>query len=190
MGASDHFTLPLQAQYLLENVLQKRTFKKIAWLGVPHPYYPSQKVSEKFPNIEQHYYDIIAVESEYTHVWNMNDVGWGSKLRDEGFDVITLFRVTLHALDSAHLINEIRDFTSNTKNCVVFEDMVGRSKNEPITYRRGDGYTFTSPTNCDEYVDQFKRIMKVSSIKNLPYGRGDLTGIFVVLENFDELPHA
>lgn len=140
MGASDGFILPLQAQYVKEAIASGRSAKKIGWIGVPAHYPPSRAVAEVVPDAEQHFFDPIAANSLNTHKFDANSEGWGADLAEQGFDMLTLFRVTCHIVDMQGLINEIRGFLNSDHRTVLFEDFQGDKKpdNDTIVYRLGD----------------------------------------------------
>ncbi len=140
MGASDGVILPIQEQYTREVIRSGRPVKKIGWIGAPRHYLPSLAIASEWPSIEQHFFDPIAANSLDTHKFDANSEGWGSALAEQGFDMLTLFRVTCHIVDMQCLINEIRDFLNSDHRTVLFEDFQGNNNpdNDTIVYRLGD----------------------------------------------------
>ncbi len=140
MGASDGVILPIQEQYTREVIRSGRPVKKIGWIGAPRHYPPSHAIESEWPSIEQHFFDPIAENTLSTHKFDANSEGWGADLAEQGFDMLTLFRVTCHIVDTQGLINEIRGFLNSDHCTVLFEDFQGDKKpdNDTIVYRLGD----------------------------------------------------
>jgi len=184
MGASDGFILPLQAQYVKEAIASGRSAKKIGWIGAPAHYPPSRAVAEVVPDAEQHFFDPIASDTATTHMLDANVPGWGAEIASQGFDMLTLFRVTCHIVDPQGLIDEIKAFIGDDeKRTVIFEDLLGREKygSDPLLYKTGDTQFYAPQNHVPWGEELLSQSFTVSRVVGLSYADKDITGVYYTL---------
>lgn len=126
MGASDPYLFPQYIHYISENLANTtKNLKKVGWLGLQQPYYVSDYLESFHSEIETHCFDIVPQEGvPRCHRLDLNETGWGSRLREEGFNLLTLLRCTCYIKDQDAAIRELRDFLGEDGNRLIwFEDM-------------------------------------------------------------------
>lgn len=181
MGASDGIVLPLQAEYA-KRTIASRGSKKIAWIGAPLPYPPSEAVRAAFPQIEQHFLDVIASDTETSRTFDANSRGWGRELASQGFDMLIMFRVACHITDTSALVSELSDFLDNDSRAVVFEDLRGRSKYKTngVLYKLGSR-EFNAPEHHERHEDMIVESFNVFGRETVTYADPDITGLYLTL---------
>ena len=128
MGASDpvvfYFYKKYIDEYLLESISSTNTCEKIAWFGAQHPYQISNHVTSINPKIENHYFDFTIISDEqYLHNFDLNQTGWGVKLREQGFNLITILRCSCYIYNHDNAIKDFKDFLDGPNQLIWFEDM-------------------------------------------------------------------
>lgn len=178
---SNSIVLPLQTSYVLK-LLDTKKCNKIAWLGAPQHYSPSLDVKQKFKQIEQHFFDIIADDTTFTHKWDINSTGWGRMLLAQKFDLITVFRLGMHAVNYDSVINELETFLVEG-NVVLFEDIIGREKyaNKPAIYTNSRGFVYHAHNSTDSYMERLRQKFKCESIESHKPLDPDITCTYVTL---------
>ena len=127
MGASNYFILPIQTNYLLSTLDKDlKNATKVAWLGAIQQYATSVQIEQAHPNIKNYYFDRFTQNNtdKRTHIWDINEEGWGNRFKQEGFQILTMFRMTIFAQNKEKLLNEIVDFLVGTNNLVVYEEII------------------------------------------------------------------
>ena len=183
MGGSDGFILPLQGQYVRDAISSGRRARKIGWIGAPAHYAPSRSVAEVWPDIEQHFFDPIAVDTATTHKFDANVPGWGEEMANQGLQMLTLFRVTCHIVDAQGLINELRHFLRDDGQTVIFEEIRGREKygNDLLHYKNGEEQ-FYAPQNHVPWGEALLREnFTVDRRVMCTYADPDVTGVYYTL---------
>ena len=141
MGASDpvvfYFYKKYIDEYLLESISSTNTCEKIAWFGAQHPYQISNHVTSINPKIENHYFDFTIISDEqYLHNFDLNQTGWGVKLREQGFNLITILRCSCYIYNHDNAIKDFKDFLDGPNQLIWFEDM------DPKLYKGPDVSTY------------------------------------------------
>ena len=182
MGGSDGIVLPRQTDYIKKTISSGRSAKKIAWIGAPLPYRPSEAVRAAFPETEQHFLDPIAADTARTRCFDANERGWGRELASQGFDMLVMFRVACHITDTSALVSELDDFLSDDNRTVVFEDMRGRSKYKTngVLYKLG-GREFNAPENHESHAPMLVERFSVLDRETVTYADADITGHYLTL---------
>ncbi len=184
MGGSDCFIHPLQAKYVKEAIASGRIAKKIGWIGAPDHYPASREVATVVPGAEQHFFDPIASDTATTHVLDANVPGWGAEFAIQGFDMLTLFRVTCHIVDAQGLIEEIKAFIGeDEKRTVFFEDLCGREKygSDPLLYKRRDTLFYAPQNHVPWGEELLSRSFTVSRVEKVTYADTSITGVYYTL---------
>ncbi len=181
MGASDGIVLPLQAEYA-KRAIAIHGSKKIAWIGAPLPYSPSEAVRAAFPQIEQHFLDPIASNTATTQCFDVNTSGWGKELAAQGFDMLIMFRVAIHIADTTALVSELSDFLESEVRKVIFEDMRGISKyKQTTTTYRLHGKEFHALQNHEQHEALISESFNVFGRETVTYADPDITGLYLTL---------
>ena len=182
MGMSDGIILPLQAQYAKRTVSSARRASKVAWIGAPLPYPPSEEVRSSFPSVEQHFLDPIAHDTETTRCFDANTIGWGRELAEQGFDMLLMFRVACHITDTQALVKELSDFLDSDDRTVVFEDLRGREKYKTngVLYKF-NGKEFNAPENHEQHANLIVQHFKILDSATVQYADPDITGLYLTL---------
>jgi len=140
MGGSDPWLFPQYERYILDNLAREfREAKKVAWLGLQSPYRVSRFAESINKNLESHYYDIAAVEDDkFCHVFDLNEEGYGEKLRKENFDIMTVLRCSCYMNDHKKSIKEFKDFLTTETKTIWFEDLdPNPDTGEEVAYYKG-----------------------------------------------------
>jgi len=136
MGASDstlfYYYKKYIDAYLIENISSTDTCKKIAWFGAQRPYQISNHVTSINSKIENHYFDFtITSDEQHLHNFDLNQTGWGGRLKEQGFNIITILRCSCYIYDHANAIKDFKDFLDGPNQLIWFEDMDPKLYKEP-----------------------------------------------------------
>lgn len=168
MGISDYKVFPIHTDYMLRTLSNKLDVcKKIAWIGQQHQYAVQLNIANRYPHIEHFFYDIVADDAPNCFKLDINSKGWGAQLRNEGVNIMTLFRVSVYALDHDAFLNELVEFVSDGAS-IIFEDCQPTATGLEENFYRGK--------SCFKLNKPFTMLTTMSNVLheeqfNLPDGR-------------------
>lgn len=139
MGMSDSILFPFYEKYITSELQNNiKSAKKIAWLGLQKPYRISNFVTSINPEVEMHYFDISPQgDKNYCHTFNLNDIGYGEKLKNENFDILTILRCSCYIENQFAAIKEFQNFLEDPTKIIWFEDLIpykstNKDPNKPV----------------------------------------------------------
>lgn len=125
MGGSDPYIFPFYDAWFNElfgsSVLDKQS--DVAWVGAQRRYPVSTRLESLAPRMKHTFYDIASENNRHKNYLDINDRGWGERLKDEGHDVMTMFRVSCFFTRPAlELLDEIDAFLAGDTYALALVD--------------------------------------------------------------------